>query len=65
MPVGIRDGYNFDKGDTAVLLTGERVTIRDLNYRGSEGTVASCKITADDGRIFDYSALDRYEKKVV
>ena len=64
MPVGIKDSYNFDKGDAAVLRTGKKVKIAKFDYRGSEGTVVSCKIVAEDGRTFDYSAVDRYERKI-
>ena len=63
MPVRIRDGYNFCKGDIAVLSTGERATIDKFDYRGIEGTVAYCKVVLEDGRSLDYTCIECYEKK--
>ncbi len=60
--VALRDIYGYDKGDTMVTKTGERLPIASIELKGSEGALAYVFVTAPDGRCFESANIDHYEK---
>lgn len=58
----IRAGYGFGAGDIAITREGERLTVAKIRYRGSEGAVAYCWVDTTDGRTFDHTEIERYER---